>query len=168
MPMRAKIWWRSPKSEAGQGWLECPPMLAVLAFLSFGVAFAACWVLYARFGRFVLDQPNERSLHERPVPRTGGIAVLAGAALSLAFGGAAGLLPLALALTLAAISFLDDLDRLPTLARFFAHLAAAFVLLWYVLSPIYVVELVVLALAVAWLTNLYNFMDGSDGLAAGM
>jgi UDP-N-acetylmuramyl pentapeptide phosphotransferase/UDP-N-acetylglucosamine-1-phosphate transferase len=32
----------------------------------------------------------------------------------------------------------------------------------------YVVEMVVLMLAVAWITNLYNFMDGSDGLAGGM
>jgi UDP-N-acetylmuramyl pentapeptide phosphotransferase/UDP-N-acetylglucosamine-1-phosphate transferase len=32
----------------------------------------------------------------------------------------------------------------------------------------YVVELIVLTLAVAWITNLYNFMDGSDGLAGGM
>ena len=143
-------------------------MLAVLAFVSFAVALGASWVLYARFGNFALDRPNARSLHERPVPRTGGAAVLAGAAVSLAFGAASLWLPLALALTLAALSFLDDLYGLPTLGRFLAHLAAAGLLLWYVLSPMYLVELVVLTLAVAWITNLYNFMDGSDGLAGGM
>ena len=54
--------------------------------VSFVVAFLVAQVLLSRFGRLALDQPNERSLHERPVPRTGGIAVLAGAATSLAFG----------------------------------------------------------------------------------
>jgi len=47
-----------------------------IALLSFVVAFAALRVILWRFGRHALDQPNERSLHERPVPRTGGIAVL--------------------------------------------------------------------------------------------
>lgn len=143
-------------------------MLAALGTLSFVIAFLVVRVLLSRFARFALDEPNARSLHDRPVPRTGGIAVLAGAALSLAFGGTALWLPLALALVLAAISFVDDLYRLPTLARLLAHLAAASVLLWYTLSPMYMVELVVLALTVAWITNLYNFMDGSDGLAGGM
>jgi UDP-N-acetylmuramyl pentapeptide phosphotransferase/UDP-N-acetylglucosamine-1-phosphate transferase len=145
-----------------------PAMLGVLAFLSFALALGAGWLLYARFGRFALDEPNARSLHERPVPRTGGIAVLAGAAVSLAFGSGALWLPIALALALAAVSFLDDLYGLPTTARLLAHVGAAGALLWYILSPMYVVELVVLALGVTWITNLYNFMDGSDGLAGGM
>ena len=144
------------------------PMLVVLALLSFALALGCCWLLYARFGRFALDQPNARSLHERPVPRTGGIAVLAGMAVSLAFGAGALWFSVALALALATISFLDDLYGLPTAARLLAHLAAAGTLLWYVLSPMYIVELVVLTLAVTWITNLYNFMDGSDGLAGGM
>jgi UDP-GlcNAc:undecaprenyl-phosphate GlcNAc-1-phosphate transferase len=143
-------------------------MLGVLAFLSFALALAASWLLYARFGRFALDEPNARSLHERPVPRTGGIAVLVGAAVSLTFGSVALWLPIALALVLAAVSFLDDLYGLPTAARFLAHLGAAGTLCWYILSPMYVVELILLTLAVTWITNLYNFMDGSDGLAGGM
>lgn len=143
-------------------------MLAALGILSFVVAFLVAWLLFSRFANFALDEPNARSLHDRPVPRTGGIAVLAGTVLSLAFGGTALWRPLALALVLAAISFLDDLYRLPTLARLLAHFAAAGMLLWYVLSPMGAIELVVLSLTVAWITNLYNFMDGSDGLAGGM
>src|SRR5436189_286099 len=71
-------------------------MLGLLALLSFAVTFAALKLLLARFARVALDQPNERSLHERPVPRTGGIAVLAGAAISLAVA-ATGDAPLAAA-----------------------------------------------------------------------
>ena len=143
-------------------------MLAGAAVLSFVVAFVAVRVLLSRFGRFALDQPNERSLHERPVPRTGGVAVLLGAAVSLAFGAAPLWLAFALALALAVLSFIDDLGGLPTRARLAVHLAAAGFWTWYVLSPMHPVELAVLIVAVTWITNLYNFMDGSDGLAGGM
>jgi UDP-N-acetylmuramyl pentapeptide phosphotransferase/UDP-N-acetylglucosamine-1-phosphate transferase len=143
-------------------------MLPGAAVLSFVVAFVAVRVLLSRFGRFALDQPNERSLHERPVPRTGGVAVLLGAAVSLAFGAAPLWLACALALGLAVLSFIDDLGGLPTRARLAVHLAAAGFWTWYVLSPMHPVELAVLIVAVTWITNLYNFMDGSDGLAGGM
>lgn len=143
-------------------------MLAGLGALSFAVAFVTVRVLVSRFGRFALDQPNARSLHQRPVSRTGGIAVLLAAAIALGFGAAELWLPLALALALAVLSFVDDLYAIPTAVRLAAHLAAAVVIVWYVLSPMHPVEMVVLILSVAWITDLYNFMDGSDGLAGGM
>ena len=143
-------------------------MLGGLTLISFAVTFAALRLLVARFARVALDQPNERSLHERPVPRTGGIALLAGAATSVAFGAAALWLPLALAGALAALSFADDLRGVPTGVRLAAHLAAASVVVWYWLTPMDTWQMALLVLAVAWITNLYNFMDGSDGLAGGM
>jgi len=143
-------------------------MLGALALISFAVTFAALRLLLAQFARIALDQPNERSLHERPVPRTGGIALLAGTAASLAFGATALWLPLALAAALAVLSFADDLRGLPTALRLASHLAAAGIIVWYLMSPMQPLALVILALAVAWITNLYNFMDGSDGLAGGM
>jgi UDP-N-acetylmuramyl pentapeptide phosphotransferase/UDP-N-acetylglucosamine-1-phosphate transferase len=143
-------------------------MLAGSTAFSFLAAFLLVRVLLSRFASFALDEPNARSLHEQPVPRTGGIAVLAGGAVSLAFGALPVWLPLVLALALGALSFLDDLYGLPPIARLLAHVGTAGALLWYVLWPMYVVELIVLTLAVAWITNLYNFMDGSDGLAGGM
>ena len=143
-------------------------MLGASAAVSFVIAFAVVRVLLSRFDRFALDRPNERSLHQQPVPRTGGIAVLLGAAVSLAFGAAEVWPPMVLALMLAVVSFLDDLRSLPTAVRLTAHLGAAAYLVWYVLSPMHPVEMMVLILALTWLTNLYNFMDGSDGLAGGM
>ena len=143
-------------------------MLTASATLAFVVSFAAVRLLLARFRSFALDRPNERSLHETPVPRTGGLAVLAGVASVLAFIGAELWLPMALAMALAAISLYDDVHGLPRRARFAAHFIAAGVLVWYVLSPMHPAELLVLALAVVWITNLYNFMDGADGVAGGM
>jgi hypothetical protein len=63
--------------------------------------FRRCWLfaLISRFGHF--DEPNARSLHERPVPRTGGIAVLLGGSGVRVRGGAV-VAPAALALALAA------------------------------------------------------------------
>jgi UDP-N-acetylmuramyl pentapeptide phosphotransferase/UDP-N-acetylglucosamine-1-phosphate transferase len=143
-------------------------MLAWAAFAGFVVAFACTRALLPRLGAFALDRPNERSLHQRPVPRIGGIGVLAGAATSLAFGAAQLWLPMSIALILAAVSIFDDVRGMPTLVRLLLHLAAAGVLLWYLLSPMHPAQLVLLVLGVAWMTNLYNFMDGSDGLAGGM
>jgi UDP-N-acetylmuramyl pentapeptide phosphotransferase/UDP-N-acetylglucosamine-1-phosphate transferase len=145
-----------------------PRMLAGMAAVSFIVALLIVRVLLSRFARIALDQPNARSLHRRAVPRTGGIAVLAGAAVSLAFGAASLWLPLLLALLLAAVSLGDDLRGLPRGVRLAAHFAAAGVLVWQLADTLHPGMLVLAALAVAWVTNLYNFMDGSDGLAAGM
>jgi UDP-N-acetylmuramyl pentapeptide phosphotransferase/UDP-N-acetylglucosamine-1-phosphate transferase len=143
-------------------------MLGLLGVVSFLVAFVAVRVLLSRFARVALDQPNARSLHERPVPRTGGIAVLLGTAVSLGFGALQLWLPMLIAFCLAVVSFLDDLRDMPTAARLGFHFAAAGLLCWYFLSPMYLVEMVVLILAVVWITNLYNFMDGADGIAGGM
>jgi UDP-N-acetylmuramyl pentapeptide phosphotransferase/UDP-N-acetylglucosamine-1-phosphate transferase len=102
------------------------------------------------------------------VPRTGGIAVAAGvaAACALAWPG----LPviLAAAAALAAVSFIDDVKGLSTIARLALHLGAAAAVLWLDLEVDAPLAFAVLALALAWSANLYNFMDGSDGLASGM
>jgi UDP-N-acetylmuramyl pentapeptide phosphotransferase/UDP-N-acetylglucosamine-1-phosphate transferase len=132
------------------------------------VTFIALRVLLSRFAGVALDRPNERSLHERPVPRVGGVAVVLGVAATVLAGFAPFGLALGLALALGALSFLDDLRHLPTLVRLVAHLAASGALAWYVLAPMDLLELALIALAITWITNLYNFMDGSDGLAAGM
>jgi UDP-GlcNAc:undecaprenyl-phosphate/decaprenyl-phosphate GlcNAc-1-phosphate transferase len=143
-------------------------MLAVLAVLSFFASMIVMRVLLRRFGSVALDRPNARSLHQHPVPRTGGVAVLLGAAVALAFGAAQAWLPMLIALCLAVVSFVDDLRGMPTAIRMMFHLAGAAALAWYVLSPMHPLELALIILGVAWLTNLYNFMDGSDGLAGGM
>jgi len=145
-----------------------PMSAAASAFVALALSLVLTRALATRLASLVVDRPNERSLHEAPVPRTGGLAVLAAAAASLAFGGASLWLTLTLALILAAVSFRDDISQLPTGVRLAAHAAAAGVLVWYLFTPIAWVEAALLVLALAWITNLYNFMDGSDGLAGGM
>ena len=143
-------------------------MLAASTALSFLVSFAMVRVLLSRWRSFALDEPNARSLHVTPVPRTGGLAVLAGTASAVAFIGVQLWLPMVLALALAAVSLYDDVRGLPRRLRFAGHFAAAALLVWYVLSPMHPLEMLLLAVAVVWITNLYNFMDGADGVAGGM
>jgi len=143
-------------------------MLAASTAVSLLVSFVAVRVLLSRFSGVVLDEPNARSLHVTPVPRTGGLAVLAGMASAVAFIHAELWLPVVLALALAAVSLYDDVRGLPRRLRFAAHFAAAAILVWYVLSPMHPLEMLLLVLAVIWITNLYNFMDGADGVAGGM
>jgi len=93
-----------------------------------------------------------------------------GAACGWALLGSASLAPmLALALALSALSLLDDFRGLPVALRFGAQVAAAGLLIW--LGPPLpggIVAAVWAVLALTWMTNLYNFMDGSNGLAGGM
>jgi UDP-N-acetylmuramyl pentapeptide phosphotransferase/UDP-N-acetylglucosamine-1-phosphate transferase len=114
-----------------------------------------------------VDHPNERSLHTAPVPRVGGIAMFAALVPALLAIGWQPLL-VGLAAALAALSFLDDRKGLPVAARLGAHgvAAAAFVLVALPGLPIILAAALIVALV--WMTNLYNFMDGSDGLAGGM
>jgi len=133
----------------------------------------------------VMDHPNERSLHTIPVPRAGGVAILT--AFFVGIGMISFFLDLVLdpillvcALLIAVISFLDDCYSLSALFRFFIHfcVAAFLVLNGYVLSVLELpglswawpesIAVVISCLMVVWLINLYNFMDGMDGFAAGM
>src|SRR6185369_14255771 len=139
------------------------------ALAAFVVSLVCLWILLSPYGRrLMLDRPNKRSLHRQPVPRSGGLAIAAGAAAGLAL--APGVPPPAfvLAAALAALSVIDDVSPLPTLLRLAAHFAAAAVFVVLEIGTADLLLAAVLVLAIAWYTNLYNFMDGSDGLAGGM
>ena len=134
-------------------------------------AFMVCWLTLAwllRRGKSLpMDHPNHRSLHETPTPRIGGLGIMAGVAAACMWLADAPLLPAMLAaLALAALSLLDDVRGLPVVLRFLAHFVAALAcLLELGLSGW---ALVGTTIIVVWVTNLYNFMDGADGLAGGM
>jgi len=144
-------------------------MLWQPALAAFVIAFLSLRVLVSDFGRrLVLDRPNERSLHQHPVPRTGGLAIIGGVGAGCVVGAPGFGMTLGLAAALAVISFLDDILDLHTVVRLVLHLAAAVAIVLLELRFPGWVLVVVFSLAVTWYANLYNFMDGSDGLAGGM
>jgi UDP-N-acetylmuramyl pentapeptide phosphotransferase/UDP-N-acetylglucosamine-1-phosphate transferase len=140
-------------------------MSVTAPLLALAIAALLVWQL-ARSGG-AMDVPNARSLHSKPTPRTGGMGILAGLLLaSLLLQGAGVLVWVAAGLAL--VSLADDRWTLPVSVRLVSHGVAAVVLVllsgpW---APAWMVPILVLALV--WMTNLYNFMDGADGLAGGM
>ncbi len=141
--------------------------IAAILFSFFSIAV----LLLTKVGKKIQDVPNERSLHAAPIPRIGGIGLIAGVLASwLLLPGELRwwiVLPL---LLLFGISLIDDMRGLPVRLRLTAHLVAAALLVagsgLHLHHGVLVVALV--WLVTVWMTNLYNFMDGSDGLAGGM
>jgi len=134
--------------------------------------------------RSLIDIPNGRSSHTVPTPRGGGVAIVLSFLIALPFLAHAVDAPLSLvwALTgggglIAIVGFLDDHGHIAARWRLLAHfLAAGWALLWLDgLPPINLfgadISLGWLGHALAafylvWLLNLYNFMDGIDGIAS--
>jgi len=113
------------------------------------------------------DIPNDRSLHDVPIPRTGGIGLMAGILsgwmVLIKFWPWWIVLP---ALGLFILSLVDDMRDLKPNVRLFGHFVAASLVLWG--AGVGLLWLLPVLLYIVWMTNLYNFMDGSDGLAGGM
>jgi UDP-GlcNAc:undecaprenyl-phosphate GlcNAc-1-phosphate transferase len=141
-------------------------ILLLATILAWIVSFLAMLGLL-KSNRFPMDRPNERSLHSVPVPRSGGIAITAGvAAGTLVFR--AEIPTVALFLVLALFSFIDDRRQLSALIRLVAHILTAAGFIWIAGISANPLVLLLLLLAMTWFMNLYNFMDGADGLAGGM
>ncbi|MGO9514256.1 MAG: MraY family glycosyltransferase [Steroidobacteraceae bacterium] len=132
----------------------------------------------------VLDVPNERSSHATPTPRGGGLAIVVTLLAALWVLETTGLMPfrLSLALTVcgsavALVGFADDKWQVSAATRLMVHFAAVSVFVWSRgrLPPIHfgfaVFDLgiggsVLGVLVLVWFLNLYNFMDGIDGIAS--
>lgn len=135
--------------------------------LAFVIALAVAAVLiFSPLSKIALDQPNHRSLHTKVTPRTGGIAIMAG--ITVAWLGMAGMgLFLISAVLLLAVCLVDDIKGLSVRWRLLAQFAIVATFVWFAL-PLPWWQFLAIAFALVWMINLYNFMDGSDGLAGGM
>jgi Fuc2NAc and GlcNAc transferase len=128
----------------------------------------------------LVQVPNDRSSHSRPTPTGGGIGIVAGGTLAalVALAGAPWplLVVLLAGLGFAALGLWDDMRSLPPVARLPVQvlLVAATLMLavplpaletalgWSVATPLL---LALLVLGLAYWVNLFNFMDGIDGIA---
>lgn len=127
------------------------------------------WLAHSRLARLVIDRPNARSLHSIPVPRSGGIGLLAGAIAGWFFFGASNGWHFYAAMALVmAVSLADDVRGLHSGLRLAVHLTAASIAAVSLLGAHSLLVLVTAIFFIGWMSNLYNFMDGSDGLAGGM
>lgn len=127
------------------------------------------WLARAPAGQLAIDEPNARSLHTAPVSRTGGVGLLLGIASGWVLAGA--VFPWAIWIAFALvilISLVDDFRGLSAAIRFTVHLVAATLAATALLGNESILFTTGTILAIGWMCNLYNFMDGSDGLAGGM
>lgn len=142
------------------------------------------WLRQYALTRSLMDVPNARSSHSVPTPRGGGVAIvvvflgvlcamyaqsLVASSAFFAVAGAGALI--------AVIGFMDDHGHIAARWRLLGHFAAAAWLLFWI-GGLPVVEIgggtfdlgwfghVLAAFYLVWLLNLYNFMDGIDGIAS--
>jgi UDP-GlcNAc:undecaprenyl-phosphate/decaprenyl-phosphate GlcNAc-1-phosphate transferase len=158
------------------------------ALLAFIAAAAIAWltVPYAERLAFrvgAIDHPKERSLHDKPMPRLSGLAILLGVEVAgwiwLPGDGESRSIMLG-ALAMAGVGVLDDIYDLPALPKLVGQIAAALI---PVLAGVRVENLTLpflggfelhawayplTVLGIVAVVNVINFLDGVDGLAAGV
>ncbi|HEV7587540.1 MAG TPA: glycosyltransferase family 4 protein [Longimicrobium sp.] len=169
--------------------MSAPAAAGIVAAAALTAGMLTWGVLHYAVARNVVAVANARSSHQGKTPVGGGLAiVLVAVAFELGLGWTGRLSPeVALALAgggaaVAAIGWVDDhaggRGGVHALARAAVHFAAAAWALWCLGGlpelrtgtgsvPLGLVGTVLAAFGIVWSTNLYNFMDGIDGLAAG-
>jgi Fuc2NAc and GlcNAc transferase len=165
-------------------------MTLTLLYLAgaFAAAMFAAWYLTGRLreysiARAILDVPNTRSSHSTPTPRGGGLAIVglivAAVLLLLGLGlidyrataAFLGVVPIAL------IGWHDDVKDAPASHRAIVQFAvAAWAVFWLggldrldlgvAVLPMPGIGSALAVVGIVWAMNLYNFMDGIDGIAA--
>jgi UDP-N-acetylmuramyl pentapeptide phosphotransferase/UDP-N-acetylglucosamine-1-phosphate transferase len=148
--------------------------MLLAAIITLASSALIAWLLSRSRGRWLaVDIPNQRSLHTRPTPRTGGLAILAGAATGvvthwLSSGqlllGTASASAIAM---LVVVALVDDHTHIAAGVRLLIQAAAVSLVLLDVAEPLSLTWFALL-LGLVWMINLYNFMDGMDGFAGGM
>ena len=151
-------------------------ILAMVFCLSVGLTYL---VRQFALKKNIIDTPNERSSHSVPTPRGGGLAIVLSFYSALVFFYIQGSLEasifyglLGLA-SIAVIGFIDDHDHIPARYRLLVHFAAAsWACYWLGVIPwggddvwLYYLLWGISLFYLVWLLNLYNFMDGIDGIA---
>lgn len=132
----------------------------------------------------IIDNPNERSSHTIPTPRGGGVAivitflfVLVGLMLSRELDWSTGLILAAAGFGIAVLGFLDDHGHINSMLRLAIHFVIAIGVVFFLggFSEVTLfsdnVQLgwlanIIAVLFLVWLLNLYNFMDGINGIAS--
>jgi len=146
-------------------------LIALTAVLSWALTGLATW--YAASAG-LLDYPGERHSHRQPTPRGGGAGLVL-ALMTVTLWPGAGQVPACWAaciapgaVLLALIGWWDDHRSLGAGRRFLVQLAASVFLVWSAATAGWLegaLPMIMGGLFVLWMTNLFNFMDGSNGMA---
>ena len=146
-------------------------MISVIKYITIAILLLLAELVYFSIADHcnIIDKPNQRSSHTKIVLRGGGIIFLVGAWMWSAFFGFQYPWFLAAVTLAAGVSFIDDIHSLPDSVRLVVQFIAMG-LMFYQLDMIHanLWWAVILALIVCvGATNIYNFMDGINGITAG-
>lgn len=152
--------------------------LGLTALVAFAVSVGGTrWFIDWLRDKALVAVENNRTMHTGAVPQGGGAPVLVAVVVAVVLIGQVDerlLILLAVAAGLAALSAVNDWRDIAFPVRLAAHFVAGFVALAWVLpgaSMVFggvlplAVDRVVTLVALVWFMNLYNFMDGIDGMA---
>jgi Fuc2NAc and GlcNAc transferase len=160
-------------------------VLLLMVFALVGTALLTGLMRRYALARALLDIPNARSSHEASTPRGGGLAMVVSFAVLMLIQHGLGALASSLLiavlpalLIVAAVGFWDDHQPVSAVRRITVHFVAIAWALYWLGGPLNIAfpqgslaigwPAQLLALfALVWFLNLFNFMDGIDGIAAG-
>ncbi len=153
----------------------------ILLFLfSFVATAILTWILVRSLPSFgIVDVPDQRRAHNKITPRGGGLAIMLAIVIGLisyeyfitsSLIYSAKIVPLLIILSV--VSFLDDLIAIPVYIRLITHFTCSIIAVLY-LSPAllfhntlpYYVDFLISVLVLATCINIYNFLDGIDGIS---
>jgi UDP-N-acetylmuramyl pentapeptide phosphotransferase/UDP-N-acetylglucosamine-1-phosphate transferase len=155
-------------------------IIAAIGFLSYSLTY-----LIRNFAlrKNLIDIPNERSLHDIPTPKGGGIAITLSWYIGISVLFFSGIIErdlyfaLLSGILIAVVSLIDDVRGLKPIFRLIVHFMTAILAFYFLkgLRPLVMPELninynfIIYPLAIigmVWFINLFNFMDGVDGFAS--
>jgi Fuc2NAc and GlcNAc transferase len=156
-------------------------LFAVAAVLAISFLVSGSVLRYA-VRRNLMDIPNERSSQSAPIPRGGGIAIAIAGIIGVVLLWSREMVPGWLlvgfclpGIAIAVVGFIDDAVQVSAFIRFTVHIVACSIGLVMIPDAAQMVfpgaqvpELLlqfILVVGLAWAVNLFNFMDGIDGLA---
>lgn len=171
--------WADRVDLAAEG-MQDGDLIGLIAVFLLAVVFTGVVRRYAE--RRLLDVPNARSSHRTPTPRGGGVGIAAAFLVGCAYATFAGVdsgcaLPIVGgALLVAAVGFWDDHGHVSPHWRLFVHMTAGVLAVMSLPGgePLRLGPLAIgpggwadflAVLGIVWFLNLFNFMDGIDGLA---
>ncbi|HLX20950.1 MAG TPA: hypothetical protein VKR23_12435 [Gaiellaceae bacterium] len=155
--------------------------VAAAALVALPTSLLTIWLLrFTPAARHVVAAPRADRWHTKSTPLLGGSGILAGILAAAGIAAAAGVIPASRELggilggcaILYLAGLIDDVYRLPPLAKLAAQGGAAALVIWSG-DRVHIISngIAATALAVVWLlgmTNAFNLLDNMDGLAASL
>ena len=143
-------------------------MEKIIVFSIFGFLFSLIGTKYLKGyleRKKILDIPNERSSHTKPIPKGGGWIIVIFAIITLL---TPTLMPFYFYITILALAILswsDDIKNINPFIRLFFQFFILFIYFNYLyLNKFDYLEVTIISLVFIWFINIFNFMDGIDGI----